>query len=414
MTSTIYTSNNRSSGQSVFKSHINFSQNIKDSKPSSRFPSFANPNHLNNVIFISNITNNNFQDPKPFNSVYSHKSEQDSEYYAKPFFPILNKNWPYSFLEFPNQETYQNNRNFDSKLPNFVGLDEKNFKFESKYLLNFAAPENEKDKSKTKNDNFLESNNEKYYNQTILKNNIIRNDNNIFNNNEQSKLERNMEINLNTSTNKNMGTKFFTNHNYGYKCSCSKTQCNRKYCECYNSGNYCIDCNCKNCKNQPPINTYSNKRPNEIVSKMKKSKEMCTCIKSACNNNYCECFKRGNKCITSLCRCIGCENTEDNIKLNNKSIYECCRANSIYILKNKIYIENIKTQKQKNIMILEACENNNEKIVNKKRKRDEIKKFEEFNFKRIKKEKNLCNDSLFDENGKLILKHISYDQLLIL
>ena len=38
-------------------------------------------------------------------------------------------------------------------------------------------------------------------------------------------------------TEKNITTKFFTDYGgYGYKCSCSKTQCNRYYCECYRSG----------------------------------------------------------------------------------------------------------------------------------------------------------------------------------
>ena len=415
MTSTLYTSNHKSSVQSVFKSYTNFNQNKQDSKPSSTFSSFANPNPINNLIFNSNVSNNNFRYPKYFNSLYSHKSEQDSGFNPKPFFPIQNKNWP-PFPEFSNQEMTQMSSKFHSKLSHFTldGIFKSNF---------FFPPENEKEKGNTKNNNLLESNNDKDINsknQIILKNNIILNDNNIFNN-ENSKFERNMDLNVNTSINNNIGAKFFTNYNYGYKCSCSKTSCNRKYCECYNSGNYCIDCNCKNCKNQPPINTYSNKRPSEIVSKMKKSKEICTCTKSGCNKNYCECFKSGNKC-TSSCRCIGCENTEDNIKISNKSKYECCRANSIYILKNNIYIENIKSQKYKNqkkeIFPLETSENNNEKMINKKRKRVVEKNFDELNVNRNKKmrknENILFKDSLFDENGKLILSHISYDQLLIL
>ena len=167
-----------------------------------------------------------------------------------------------------------------------------------------VPPKIVKEKDKIINENLYESNNEKNMNnnnQMTLKNNIIIKDNNILNDNEKSKLDKNMDLNLSSSTINNMGTKCFTNHNYGYKYSCSKT-----HYECCNSGNYCIDCNCKNCKNQPPINPYSNKRPSEIVSKMKKSKEICICTKSGCNKNYCECFKNGNKC-NSLCRCIGCE-----------------------------------------------------------------------------------------------------------
>ena len=83
----------------------------------------------------------------------------------------------------------------------------------------------------------------------------------------------NIPLNNNNAKNdnnkSNSGTKFFTSHNYGYKCSCSKTQCNRKYCECFNSGNYCIDCNCKNCNNKPPYNSYTNKHPDDSVKKKK-------------------------------------------------------------------------------------------------------------------------------------------------
>ena len=226
-----------------------------------------------------------------------------------------------------------------------------------------------------------------------------------------------MDLKINSTSNNNMGTKFFTNHNYGYKCSCSKTQCNRKYCECYNSGNYCIDCNCKNCKNQPPINTYSNKRPSDLVSKMKKSKEICTCTKSGCNKNYCECFKSGNKC-TSLCRCIDCENTDDNNKIKNKNIldYKCCPVNSIYIIKNKCIIENIKNLngEKRDILIYDNYENKNDKMINKKRRRDEgeINEDNKDNgIKKNKKNKNedniLFSDSLFDKNGKVILRHIN-------
>ena len=135
----------------------------------------------------------------------------------------------------------------------------------------------------------------------------------------------------------NTKTKFFTNHNYGYKCSCSKTHCDKYYCECYNSGNYCIDCNCKNCTNQPPKNIFTNKKPNEFISKIKKNKDNCTCLKSGCNKLYCECFKNGNKC-KSTCRCIGCENKE-KCQINFFYNHKCCHENSIYIINKIIYID---------------------------------------------------------------------------
>ena len=135
-------------------------------------------------------------------------------------------------------------------------------------------------------------------------------------------------------------TKFFTDYGgYGYKCSCSKTQCNRYYCECYRSGLFCIDCNCKNCKNTPPQNYVSNRHP--TLNQNKTEIVTCTCTKSGCNKKYCECYKNGSKC-NSACRCVGCENSENS--QNGKKfaeIYECCPANSIYIIKNEIYEEKI-------------------------------------------------------------------------
>jgi hypothetical protein len=219
----------------------------------------------------------------------------------------------------------------------------------------------------------------------------------------------------NENINLNSGTKFFTNHNYGYKCSCSKTQCNRKYCECYNSGNYCVDCNCKNCNNKPPENSYTNKRPSDEQSKIKKEKIICTCTKSGCNKNYCECFKIGQKC-SSLCRCIGCENNDQIQMKKYNNNYQCNLANSIYIVKNKLYIEDVKKKEALNAVMVSTnikCEFIGN---NKKRKREENKNEEENGGKKIKKiedseDVNLFNDSLFDKNGKVILRHINLIQI---
>ena len=156
-------------------------------------------------------------------------------------------------------------------------------------------------------------------------------------------------------------TKFFTDYGgFGYKCSCSKTNCNRYYCECYRSGLYCIDCNCKNCKNTPPKNYVSNRH--QKITQTKSEIVTCTCTKSGCNKKYCECYKNGSKC-NSACRCVSCENSENF--LNEKKIaeiYECCPANSIYIIKNEIYEEKIWDN---------FSEKNKLNLLEKKRKRSE-------------------------------------------
>ena len=195
----------------------------------------------------------------------------------------------------------------------------------------------------------------------------------------------------------------------------NKTQCNRKYCECYNSGNYCVDCNCKNCNNKPPENSYTNKRPSDEQSKIKKEKVICTCTKSGCNKNYCECFKIGQKC-SALCRCIGCENNDQIQMKKYNNNYQCNLANSIYIVKNKLYIEDVKKKEALNAVMVSTnikCEFIGN---NKKRKREENKYEEENGAKKIKKieeseEVNLFNDSLFDKNGKVILRHINLIQI---
>ena len=275
------------------------------------------------------------------------------------------------------------------------------------YKLNIpiiSYPENTKN-----NNNF----NEFIHNIQTEKNNILNdseNLKNIFNFQNEINEKTNLESTPNTSNYiHSSGTKFFTNHNYGYKCSCSKTQCNRKYCECFNSGNYCIDCNCKNCSNQPPINTYTNKHPKtDENSKSKKDKVICTCTKSGCNKNYCECFKNNQKCSSS-CRCISCENNDEIKGKKNLNLkYECCPENSIYIIKNNIFIFDMKTLGNIKIKDLEEFSSLNDNFgLSKKRNREKNGGEEKVEKKKKIEENNHINDNLFDNSGNVILKHIN-------
>ena len=115
-------------------------------------------------------------------------------------------------------------------------------------------------------------------------------------------------------------------------------------------------CNCKNCQNKPPENCSNTP---SIPNKPKAEKVTCTCTKSCCNKKYCECYKNGTKCNSS-CRCVTCENSETGKKYKDV-LYECCLANSIYIIKNKIIEEEIG---EGNIM-----NDKNNTILMKKRKR---------------------------------------------
>ena len=236
--------------------------------------------NINQNMFNSGFSEkNNNNLGERFNSINSIRSHQDYNF-INPFFVPSLKNLGAPLLSFAFSKNINSNLKEEQKIP-------------INYPINFML------------DNILKENNE-FYKEKKEENNMkdLNNINNEENDNNTEKLKT-QEKNNNTNV-----TKFFTNHNYGYKCSCSKTQCNRKYCECFNSGNYCVDCNCKNCINKPPVNSYTNKHPKkDDSSKLKKEKIICTCTKSGCNKNYCECYKVGQKC-SSLCRCIGCENND--------------------------------------------------------------------------------------------------------
>ena len=98
-------------------------------------------------------------------------------------------------------------------------------------------------------------------------------------------------------------------------CSCIKTKCIKKYCECFANNRPCTNCLCFDCRNKDIYNISQNQE-----NKTNNSKEIifCTCSKSGCNKKYCECFKEGSKCNIK-CRCINCLNTEENSDKNNEN-----------------------------------------------------------------------------------------------
>jgi hypothetical protein len=82
-------------------------------------------------------------------------------------------------------------------------------------------------------------------------------------------------------------------------CTCSKTKCLKKYCECLANNQYCVNCNCVDCHNTPQFQKEKAKENVEVIT--------CTCTKSNCNKKYCECYKSGKAC-NSNCRCLNCQN----------------------------------------------------------------------------------------------------------
>ena len=107
----------------------------------------------------------------------------------------------------------------------------------------------------------------------------------------------------------------------------------------------CYNCKCENCENksyfidnnsirtvnkgiskeeedinEKQTNKQNNENNIESIDNNQKKLIICTCSKSGCNKNYCECFKAKIKC-NNKCRCIKCLNKpEDNIPLNEEKI----------------------------------------------------------------------------------------------
>lgn len=84
------------------------------------------------------------------------------------------------------------------------------------------------------------------------------------------------------------------------RCTCSKTRCLKNYCECFKQGVSCgSECGCTSCCNREKLFSH---KSNALTK--------CRCQKSHCLKNYCECHSAGRKCGPE-CKCQECENGEE-------------------------------------------------------------------------------------------------------
>ena len=130
--------------------------------------------------------------------------------------------------------------------------------------------------------------------------------------------------NINYNTSPNLQNLIFYEKNQSKKipeikckpcCSCIKTKCIKKYCECFANNKPCINCLCLDCKNKDEFILYQNKESSS--NSINKEIIFCTCSKSGCNKKYCECYKEGLKCNIK-CRCVKCLNCEENSDKGNE------------------------------------------------------------------------------------------------
>ena len=113
-------------------------------------------------------------------------------------------------------------------------------------------------------------------------------------------------------------------------CTCNKSQCNKKYCECFSKGKKCNEnfCSCSDCHNKMNLN-----KNYEI-----KLGISCSCQKSKCSKKYCECYNNGKKC-NICCSCMDCKNKKQFI-IEENSFFALNNLKKIIIRNENIIIDN--------------------------------------------------------------------------
>ena len=92
------------------------------------------------------------------------------------------------------------------------------------------------------------------------------------------------------------------------KCNCKKSKCLKLYCECFSNQLFCSsECECNNCANHELNKAKVASLYQELGPRTSREEKGCKCTKSNCLKKYCDCFSRGVKC-GDLCQCENCHN----------------------------------------------------------------------------------------------------------
>ncbi len=180
---------------------------------------------------------------------------------------------------------------------------------------------------KNYNNNLYENINNKVSNDLINSSHINMKENNI-------NISNNISQPLNKCINNSFATKIKCTCS---KTGCLKKYC---YCFSKGKPCEGCDCkNCENLPKKENMNLLENDIENINYSNLqnpnsKSQRVICNCTKSNCMKKYCECYKQGFIC-NSLCRCLDCKNKKVVSVKNN-----CNKDNCYYMEKNNNLINN--------------------------------------------------------------------------
>ena len=122
---------------------------------------------------------------------------------------------------------------------------------------------------------------------------------------------------------------------------------------------YCINCKYIDCFNKPFFTKKNIKDETIYVT--------CTCTKSNCNKKYCECYKLGEKCNIN-CRCVNCLNYGEEKNNKKKLFFKYSMERIILLIQNKkIYIDIKPIYEESNISFHNSSINTTFMVINEKK-----------------------------------------------